>query len=191
MVLCTQVARSQPFSGGFFAGFTTSQVQGDNYGGFDKFGITAGGYIFREHLRNTGWKAEIRYIQKGSAKRPTESDPTYYKLTIHYIEFPLLYQYYINRSLTIDAGLTPDVYLAHREEDEDGLMSQEDRPPYHRLGLNGDIGIYYRLGDHIIVGARGSHSIIAAREHAGGLTYLLNRGQYNKVIHFSVYYQFE
>lgn len=184
-------ALSQPFGGGFFAGFSASQVEGDTHAGFDKFGITAGGYITKKHLRNTNWKAEIRYIQRGSAKQPTETDPSLYRLTIHYVEFPLLYQYNLNDRITFDAGLSPDVYLFHKEEDENGEISQDDRPAYHRVGLNGDIGGYYRLTENIIFGLRYSNSILPMRDHASGQTYLLNRGQYNRLFHFSVYYHFE
>jgi len=181
---------SQPFEGGFFIGMTASQVDGDTHAGFNKLGLTAGGYITKEITRKANWKAELRYIQKGAYNKPTESNPNLYKLSIHYVEIPLLYQYRIHPQIIVDAGLSPDIYLFHKEEDQYGEMDQTYRPAYHRLGLNGNIGIYYSLTDNILLGGRASYSILPMRDHASSQTYLLNRGQYNSVISFTMYYHF-
>ena len=185
-----QLSEAQVFEGGFFGGFVASQVDGDTYGGYNKFGISLGGFISKEHLQNTNWKFEIRYIQKGSAQRETEFNPTFYKLTIHYVEIPLIYQYEFYEDLIAEIGLSPDVYLFHKEEDEVGDMDQDDRPDYHRFGLNGDIGLSYKLNENVIVGLRRSHSIFSMRDHASGQSYYLNTGQRNNVFHFTIYYQF-
>lgn len=182
---------SQSFEGGFFIGMSASQVDGDTYSGFNKLGLTAGGYITKEITRKANWKAELRYIQKGSNNNPTETNMNWYKLSIHYVEIPLLFQYRIHPQIIIDAGLSPDIYLFHKEKDQDGEMDQSDRPAYHLLGLNGNVGIYYSLSDNILVGARSSYSLIPMRDHASSQSYLLNRGQYNSVISFTLYYHFQ
>ena len=185
------ISYAQPFEGGFFGGVTFSQVDGDTYGGFNKMGISAGGYITKEINRKSNWKAELRYIQKGAYSKPTEENPALYKLIIHYVEIPLMYQYHINKEIILDAGISPDIYIFHKEETQDGEDPPEDGPAYHRFGLNGNIGIYYALNEKLSVGARQSYSLIPMRDHASGQTYLLNRGQYNSVISFTLYYHFK
>ena len=189
--LFTQNILAQTFEGGFFAGLSASQVDGDTYSGFNKAGLTAGGYISAELTRNSGWKAELRYIQKGAYKKNTEQDPTLYKLTIHYIEIPLMYQYWINDRIILEGGFSPDIYLGHKEENEIGELEGEERPDYHRFSIGANAGVAYKITDNIIAGARYTYSIIPIRDHASGQTYLLNRGQYNNVVSFSLYYHFD
>ncbi len=191
LLFISSLAHSQVFEGGFFFGMTASQVDGDTYGGFNKMGLNAGGYITKEISRRANWKAEIRYVQKGAYNGPTNENPSLYKLLIHYVEIPLMYQYHINDKVIVDAGISPDIYLYHKEEDEYEIKDPDDGPAYHRLGLNGNIGVYYSLTDRLIAGARQSYSLIPMRDHASGQTYLLNRGQYNNVISFTFYYHFE
>ena len=182
---------AQPFEGGFFGGLSASQVDGDTYSGFNKVGLTAGGYISSDLARPWKWKAELRYIQKGAFQRTSIDNPDYYRLAIHYVEIPLLIQYFINDQLYLEAGLAPDVYLFHKEEDEYDDIPGDEGPAYHRFGLNAGAGIGYFITDRIIVGLRNSYSAIPMREHASGQTYLLNRGQYNNVLALSLYYHFE
>jgi len=182
---------SQPFSGGFFAGMSASQVDGDTYAGYNKIGLTAGGYISSEFNRSWKWKTELRYIQKGAVKKNTIEDPDYYRLAIHYVEVPFMVQYYINEQLYLEAGLAPDIYLFHKEEDEIGDIPSNEGPAYHRFGLNAGAGVGYFITENIIIGLRNSYSAIPMRDHASGQTYLLNRGQYNNVLAISLYYHFD
>lgn len=190
LLLITVTAFSQPFEGGFFAGMSASQVDGDTYSGYNKIGLTAGGYIGSEFNRQWKWKAELRYIQKGAFKKTSIDNPDYYRLAIHYVEIPFMLQYFLNRELFLEIGLSPDVYMFHNEEDEFGDIPGDEGPAYHRFGLNAGAGIGYFITDEIIIGFRNSYSVIPMRDHASGQTYLLNRGQYNNVLALSLYYHF-
>lgn len=183
---------AQPFSGGFFAGFSASQVDGDTYYGFDKPGITAGAYIGNEIGRsgNFNWRAELRYTQKGAYRKQLETDPFMYRLSLHYVEFPFMLQYEAIDKVFVEGGLSPDIYLFHSEENQDGEFRPEDYPAFHRFGLGGNIGGIYAFGERLRGGVRWTYSLIPIREHASGQTYLLNRGQYSNVLTFSLYYHF-
>lgn len=181
---------AQPFEGGFFAGMSASQVDGDTYSGFNKIGLTAGAYIGSDINRQWKWKAELRYIQRGAFKKTSVDDPDYYRLTIHYVEIPFIIQYFVNDPLFLEIGLVPDIYMFHKEEDEYGDIPVEEGPAYHRFGLNAAAGIGYFITDAIIIGLRYTYSAIPMRDHASGQTYLLNRGQYNNVLAVSLYYHF-
>ena len=57
---------SQNFKGGVIAGISTSQVSGDNLGGFNKAGIFLGLFTELPISNISNIKMEMNYIQKGS-----------------------------------------------------------------------------------------------------------------------------
>ena len=189
ILLSCSLSFGQTFGGGFFAGMTASQIDGDTYAGYDKIGLTAGAYITRELTRQTGLKIELRYIQKGAYHKGPEQDPGLYKLTVHYVELPVMYQYFLNDNIIFDAGLAPSVFLFYREEDQNGEFPGDN--PFHTLGLDASIGANYKFTDHLIGGLRYSYSVVPVRDHASGQTYRLNRGQYSNMFSFSLYYDFK
>ena len=50
-----------------------------------------------------------------------------------------MYQFHIKKEIIVDAGISPDIYLFHKEEDEYDVIDQADGPAYHRFGLNGNV----------------------------------------------------
>jgi hypothetical protein len=182
---------SQQFEGGFFAGVSASQIDGDNFAGYNKGGLTAGAYITREITRNIKWKTEIRYIMKGSYQKYTEENPVYYKTTLHYAEIPVLAQYFFKGKTFFEFGLLPEVLLSSKEEDEGGIIPTDQTLPFHRFSLEATAGMGYFLTKNIAAGFRFNYSVLTCRDHASGQTYYANRGQYNNVLSFSVYYHFK
>jgi hypothetical protein len=188
LLLCLALpAFSQEFQGGFFGGFSASQLDGDTYSGYNKAGLTAGAYFTRKINRDLFWKTEIRYIQKGSNKKITNSSPTIYRTSLHYAEVPLMLQYYKTRNLFFEGGLVPEVLLASKEEDETGILTEK---PFHRFSVEGTAGAGYFLTKHLAGGIRFTYSLYPARAHASNQTYRLNLGQRNNVFSFSLYYHF-
>ncbi len=187
--LATTISMAQPFGGGFFAGISASQVDGDTYAGYNKLGLTAGAYILRDISRKLDWKMELRYIQKGAYHKGPEQNPSLYKLTVHYVELPVMLQYRFQDKILFDAGLAPGVFLFYREEDENGEFPGDN--PFHRISLDAFAGANYALTDHLIAGLRYSYSVIPIRDHPSGQTYRLNHGQYSNMFSFTLYYQFE
>ncbi|MCB8995264.1 MAG: PorT family protein [Bacteroidales bacterium] len=181
---------SQTFGGGYFVGLSASQIDGDNFSGFNKIGLTAGAYTTKKINSILNWKAEIRYIQKGSYKKSTDMDPGLYKTSLHYSEIPLLLQYFYSKSVFLEAGLVPEILLAAKEENEYGIIPSDQSLPFHRFSLEGTAGAGYFLTQNIAAGIRFTYSVLPARDHASGQTYLLNRGQYNNCISFSISYNF-
>jgi len=181
---------SQHFEGGFFGGFTASQVDGDRFSGYNKVGITAGAYATKEISRNMNWKTEIRYIQKGAYKKNTEMDPTLFKTSLHYAEIPLILQYFYNEKVFFEGGLVPEILLASKEENEDGIIPDDQSLPFHPFSLEITAGAGYFFTGNLAAGFRYTYSLLTARDHASGQTYLLNRGQYNNVLSFTLYYHF-
>jgi len=184
----TITSYSQQFNGGFFAGLSASQIDGDTYSGYNKLGFTAGAYATRELNRNFIFKTEVRYIQKGANKRVTEDSRTMDKTKLQYAEIPLLVQYFYNKEIFLEGGLVPEFLLASAEDFGDGYIDPTN--PYHRFSLEGALGAGYFISSHIAAGARYTYSLLPARDHASGQIFRLNLGQRNNVISFSLYYHF-
>ena len=89
---------AQTFRPGVLFGLTTSQVGGDSYQGFNKLGLTFGGYVRYNLNDNWSTQFEIYYIQKGSRNdfSISTNDPSqsseYFLLRLNYVEIPLLFR---------------------------------------------------------------------------------------------------
>ena len=63
-LICNDIL-SQSFDGGLLAGLTTSQISGDNLGGFNKLGVAIGFFTQRNISEKSKLKFELSYFQKG------------------------------------------------------------------------------------------------------------------------------
>ena len=58
--------QAQNFGGGLILGLSTSQVGGDNLGGFNKAGLLVGAFVNIPISELLSFQMEMTYIQKGS-----------------------------------------------------------------------------------------------------------------------------
>lgn len=179
---------SQYFDGGIVAGISASQVDGDTYWGYNKLGLLGGGWVRWMFNENVSGQIEVRYIMKGAYEANNKDNIIYYKLALHYADVPLILNYYYREHVQFQIGLSPEFLFFDREYDQYG-QTPEDAPLFHKLNLSGIAGIGYTFLERFTANARFNYSVIPIREHASGQTYLLNRGQYNNVLTFSIYYQ--
>ena len=61
--------QAQNFRGGLRAGFTATQMSGDELSGFHKIGAYAGGFVNWRFVQNPRWaiQPEINFVMKGSS----------------------------------------------------------------------------------------------------------------------------
>ncbi len=176
------------FHAGFLGGLVASQVDGDNYAGYDRPGIQFGG--FTNFMINEDWggQVEIKYIQKGS-KNQSQKHGIYFELKFDYIEVPLLVNYQFDEKISFEGGFGV-AYLIRALEDKDGDGFLEPEPPFENYELNAIIGANYKFSDHFIVNAKYSYSILPIRPHPGNQTYYSDRGSYNNLLSVALYYMF-
>lgn len=81
------------FDGGAVAGINAAQVQGDDYTGFNKLGLSGGAFIDIRNPENYwGVRLEMHYAEKGSRRGgDPELGTTTVELRMNYIEIPLLF----------------------------------------------------------------------------------------------------
>ncbi len=124
---------------------------------------------------------------KGAYEADNENN-NYYKLALHYADVPIMLNYHYRMHVQFQLGLSPEFLVFNEEYDANG-PTPEDAPSFHTLNLSAIAGIGYVFLERFTANARYNYSVFPIREHASGQTYLLNRGQYNNVLTFSIYYQ--
>jgi len=186
-----QLLFAQQFKGGLTGGLIVSQVDGDNWGGYNKPGVNFGGFVYVMFKKNVGFGTELKYIQKGSFKAPNyeKGDYTYYKMRLSYIEMPFLAKYVLNEKLNFDAGLGIS-YLFKATEDKDGNGGIEAAPPFFKYEIPFICSVHYQMSEKVEVFLRFSYSVLPIRNHPGDHTYFLDRGQCNKLLNLSFNYTF-
>ena len=177
---------AQQFQGGIFAGINTSQITGDDLGGYDKIGISAGFLGRRKFNERWAFHMEIGYLGKGSRTNLSLRDTFlgFYRLQLHYIEVPLLATFKIKPFLEIETGPSLGVIFGWREEDIYGELkgpfaSVKNFKPYD---LSWAYGGTFWFKEKWGINIRALSSIFSVRNHDQNAHYRLNRGQYSSCI---------
>lgn len=178
---------SQTFGGGTFAGLSASQLDGDQWGGYSKPGLVFGIYTNVQLNQYVDAQLELRYIQKGS-KSDSKDQSVYYVSKLNYVELPLFLKYHFLGKFSANIGLTAG-YLQKSTENKDKIGDEPADPAFDKFELSGLAGAEYQITDNLFFNVRFNYSILPVRDHPGDQTYYLNRGQYNNVLTFAVYYQ--
>jgi hypothetical protein len=93
ITLSGQEAVESRFKGGLIAGFTLSQIQGDDAAGYNKFGFQAGARVAIVLKEKIDLGVEILFSQRGSAARNVNQGSFPFVLTLNYIEVPVIFNY--------------------------------------------------------------------------------------------------
>jgi hypothetical protein len=181
---------AQRFKAGIIGGFTTSQVSGDQLAGFNKSGFEFGGLVTAPLSEKFDLGFQIVYIQKGSKKPFDVQTGDYYKLSLNYIEVPLLFRYINSKKVSFEAGPAIGKLLSSKEEDEYGELI--DPKPFKPYELSLMIGMSYMLFTNFYLNMQGSNSILEIRTPPVESSYYdnLNKRQYNSVLMFTFKYVF-
>ncbi|MCB2220301.1 MAG: PorT family protein [Bacteroidetes bacterium] len=179
---------AQDFRGGVLGGLAASEISGDRLQGPNKAGLYLGAFVNRYITPRSSFQMELDFIQKGSRENP-DSVNNYesYLLRLNYIELPVHYRYDFHERGTLEAGLSLGV-LIHSYEEANGY-EWVSGPEFQRTDLSFNIGAFYTIMERLRINVRYSNSILAVRPHSQGQTYRWNKGQYNEVLSFVLFYE--
>ncbi len=187
---------AQKFNGGVIAGGLVSQVDGDTWVGYHKFGFLAGGYVTLRLSPHSAFQMEMEYIQKGSRKNANleTGDLNSYLLRLNYLEIPLLYQYTFARRFGIEFGPAADVLLGSYEE-VNGIADPPTEP-LRQITLAGIVGASAYITRNLKAVFRFNYSLMSLRNTSAPYpaTYrkiLFEYGQYNNVLSLSLSWDFK
>jgi len=174
---------AQRFHGGLVGGFNVSQIDGDNWAGYNKAGLVAGAFVFTDLSEKWTAQLEIRYSSKGSAT------PKYYvdkiKFRLLYIEIPIVAKFEIVKKLDIEAGVSIGYLFNAARNDGYGYVKFEEVPEKFEGAICA--GLNYLLFDKVGVNARYSYSLFPVYSQYTGATYGTG-AWYNNVITFGFYF---
>jgi opacity protein-like surface antigen len=179
---------AQIFNAGLSGGVSISQIDGDGFSGYNKAGAAFGLFVNTGLRESLTAQFEVNYCSKGSQYKTTSEDLRYYRIELHYIEFPVLIMYSLAAGFIAETGLSGGYLFRAKERDATGGIPSTADFRKTELAFLG--GISYSITEKVLVSGRLSYSVFPIRAHSGGGTYLLNRGQNNNVVSFSLRYQF-
>jgi hypothetical protein len=193
VMMVSSSLKAQRFNGGIMIGGDVSQVDGDMYDGYHKWGYLGGAYVALRISPHSSFQMELEYIQKGSRRvDTTNSGGTQYLLRLHYIEVPFLYQYTFKKRFYFEIGPAADVLIGSLEL-RDGI-EETNAVPLRPITLTGIFGFGAYLTRNLRINLRSNYSLISIRsknDYSGYRRILFETGQYNNVISLSVLWDFK
>jgi len=195
--LLTFSIQAQNFGGGIILGLSTSQVGGDDLGGFNKAGLLAGFFANKSISTLISFQMEMTFIQKGS-NNPKMNDYEHKNLgradiSSSYIEIPLLLQYHQSEVLKIEGGIQFANLINGYYNDTYGKISTTTIDPFIDYDIGLLIGMDYKFSENLSLNTRISNSIlpIGEEDYNHPTTYNSTRkGKYNSVLSFAIHYNF-
>lgn len=112
---------TKTFYGGFVAGSTFTQVDGDNFAGYSKAGFTVGGVAYAQLAPHIAGSMEILYTQKGARSNKTQASNNKlymiqkYGIDLNYAEIPLMLNYFDKRKSHFGAGVSYSQLINYKE----------------------------------------------------------------------------
>ncbi len=182
------------FRGGVHIGFTSSQIHGDGFSGFNKAGIIAGFLLEKKIHEKWLIQSELNYVMKGSFDPPNHiiGKNTYTKINLQYVEIPILFNY-LYKNWRLGFGVSAGV-LTKNHLDEFPISSIEqiilnELKPYEIASV---IGIGYQFNNQWIVNFKNSLSLLpVANEAIFNAQFLgLFGGTYNQYLSLQIQYLF-
>lgn len=110
--------RPLKFSAQLHAGFSSTQVHGDQISGFNKFGISAGATLDIRRFDYAGFQWGLFYTQKGSRRVPDTKNGDFnsWRYRFTYIDLPLSKVWNPDPRWWWGVGLQPSILVAGEED---------------------------------------------------------------------------
>ncbi|HEY0029592.1 MAG TPA: porin family protein [Bacteroidia bacterium] len=177
------------FKAGLRLGLSTSQVEGDTYGGFDKFGLAGGATLHAKLSDKWGAQFELLFVQKGSkhAGDPNKGDLSFYVMQLNYMEVPVLFQYH-QKKFTFEFGPSFGYLISGKEYDYYGEI--QNTIPFNTTEVSANLGVNYKIYNNLGITWRFTNSLLPIRRYASGASFWFNPGQRNNVLAFTLTYTF-
>ncbi len=187
LLLLPTLAHAQLFKAGLVAGFNAAQVDGDNYGGFTKFGVN-GGFIAQMDLSDRLFlNFELLFSQKGSNSgfREDPNFPDRFNLITNYADIPILVRYHdLKGGITFGGGISVSRLVGSKyidslgEDSSDFVFAGAGKPRTWDFG--GILDFTYMFNPVWGINLRFNNSFIYFRQDPASA--FRNQGQYHRLV---------
>ncbi len=158
IVLCVAAqinVAAQNINAQLIGGITASQVDGDNSGGFNKFGFVVGGTTYFPISERIDLQQEICYYMRGS--RNSSKEPVQFAFRMNYLDLGVLGNFNFTDEFKFQGGLVFGVLLSARQTFFGGFVS--DMNDANSLNPATSFGLGYQLNENLEINARALYSI--------------------------------
>jgi len=185
--------RKGQFTGLVKAALVTSQIYGDDVGGYDKLGFSGGVGVSTSLAPNLDIQLETNYSLRGSRKPPNRkiNDFTTATIGVQYIDVPILLKFWVWK-FEFEAGVCNGIYLNHTEKFNGAKLPEAQYVwNFWRYELAANVGVYAPIGDKWAGSARFHYSVLPAAGKLGVVSgFSVVGGAYNNALTFGVYRYF-
>lgn len=187
------------FSAGLIFGGNATQVDGDNYAGYHKFGLNAGGVVYAHLSDQLALSMEILFSQKGSrghfAQLSTNKAFTIrkYNIGLNYAEIPIQINYFDKRKSHFSFGFSVARLISVKEVATTlpETTFNFDNYPFRRMDYNIVAGGNLHLWEGLYFGARFQYSLRPIREDKLPVEFAGRTQQFNNMWTVRLMYLFE
>lgn len=185
LLFASTFLQAQEFNAGLTGGIVASQLDGDKYAGYNKFGLQGGAYVNRFLAKKLSAQLSLLYKEMGSRE---DSEGLHYKCKLQYVIMPLTIRYHHFKKVDFEGGLSLGYLIKQYEEDNDGY--EIDNPvEFNKFDFCWMVGLNYKFTEKFSIGVNFQYSIIEVRPYIPQ-NINLRKGQYNHAVGFSLAYQF-
>lgn len=185
---------AQKFQGGLIGGLNAARIDGDGHEFYGKLGLNAGAFVAREILPEMlFWQMEVKYTSRGKYhlyRDPMGNIVGLSLIDLRYAELPLSLHYFLNEQVQLELGLSPDLLLRERYEDENGILPLEDANDLRRFGVTVFAGGNYFVLEQLAVGIRFNYSVIPFYKFDAYAVRYRDSGWFHDVLSVNVRYYF-
>jgi hypothetical protein len=197
LLLPAQDKRELVFSLKPSLGINGCQIHGDNYSGYDKFGLFGGIAVNARLNERSSLEMGFYFSQKGSRHNPDpkKGDYSYYRVNLNYIDLPLSFRFRVTDDYFITLGPSVAYLVSYTEETERGDWTGVY--PFSKFETGVNFGLGRRINDKFTVELRSSNSVTPIRSYgvlANRVWYpnpvarFFNRGLYSNLLTLFVSY---
>ena len=151
-------------------GFNGCQIHGDNFSGYDKFGVLFGPAVNARISENASWELGFYFSQKGSRRNPNPKigDYTYYRIHLNYLDIPVIYKRRIGERYFLSLGPSFSYLISYREESDRGDWT--GLWPFNKFVAEVNLGIGGDINEQWTIELRTTNSVVPVRHWGGNFT---------------------
>lgn len=181
-------------------GINGCQIHGDNYSGYDKFGVFGGVAVNARITNRASFELGFYFSQKGARhnQNPDKGDYSYYRVNLNYIDLPLSFRYNLNKTYFGTVGPSISYLVNYSEDTERGNWNGVY--PFNKFEVGINAGLGRKLGNKFFVEVRTSNSITPIRSYGvlanrvfypNAVARFFNKGLYNNILTIFVSYKLD
>ena len=155
------ISNAQGVGGGVTAGFTTSQIDGDDWGGYNFWGYQLGGFAYYDFNDKLALQVEIATSLRGSREAGIG------RIALNFIDVPILLRYRKSLNsgdLDVESGLSGNLLLAGRTGLRPFTFDQTDL--FRRFSTEFHLGLAYYFVENVGLFARWSIGLTNLQSNA-------------------------